>query len=204
MKFLAIKDQFDIESGEDDNRYFARLNNIFLQRYGKPFEYRAVAKYLEDKPKWLAYTKTVSNEEKGPKRPAGKKLTLKQQAEKRKEEEEKEALETMVNDVAAGVSDALRSGDREQSQCGEACDHFYSTVSGVLSQIAVHLEDSTLDDESRAVVQQERSKIRILELKAKRRRLEAQETAGDSPTELVVTAETNDGGSDDVLTQYSF
>jgi len=42
-----------------------------------------------------------------------------------------------------------------------------------------------------------------LELKAKRRHLEPQETAGDLPTELVVMAETNAGGSDDVLTQYS-
>jgi len=101
----------------------------------------------------------------------------------------------MVNDIAAGVLDALCSGAREQSQRSEAHDHFYSTVLGVLSQVAVYLEDSTLDHESRAVLQQEPSKICILELKAKRCHLETQETAGDLPTELVVMAETNDGHS---------
>jgi len=205
MKFYSIRDQFPKESGEDDDRWYARLDNIFFQRYGKMFDLRAVALYLQDKPKWLAYAASISNERKSPKRPAGKKLTLKQQQDKKKEEEENQVVETIVNDVAGNISVAL-GGATHHSQ---SRDQFYNTISGVLSQVAVYLEDSTLDEEARAVVQQERSRIRILELKAKRRRLEAQAAHEPHGGEVVVV-ETNDvgaaddvGATDDVLTQYS-
>jgi len=144
MKFLSIQDQFPIESGEDDDRWFARLNNIHLQQYGKLFDYCSVAKYLQDKPKWQAYAASIANEEKGPKCPPGKKLTLKQQQDKKKEEEENEAVGTIVDNLATNISVTL-GGATQHSQ---ARDQFYTTISGVLSQVAVYLEDSTLDAKS--------------------------------------------------------
>jgi len=128
---------------------------------------------------------------------------LKQQEEKKKQEEEIQAVEAAVNNLTGNMSVALSAGATHHSQ---ARDHFYNTVTGVLSQVAVFLEDSTLDDKTRMIIQQERSQIRILELRAKRRHLETQ-NADKTHDNLVVESHggeaTDHGAASSVLTQYS-
>jgi len=102
------------------------------------------------------------------------------------------------------MSVALSAGATHHSQ---ARNHFYNTVSGVLSQVAVFLKDSKLDDETCTIIQQECSQICILELRAKRCHLEAHQNADKTHDNLVVESpgvEVMDhGAASSVLTWYS-
>jgi len=101
------------------------------------------------------------------------------------------------------MSAALSAGATPHSQ---ARDHFYNTVSGVLSQVAVFLEDLTLEDEMCMIIQQECSQICILELRAKHCHLEAQ-NADKTHDNLVVESHgveaMDHGAASSVLTWYS-
>ena len=77
MKFLSIEEQFVPSSGYDQDMTFIQNCEIFLQRYGKTFDYCMCLNYLRNQPKWLSYVeleKAAKEDVKQPIRPLGKKV----------------------------------------------------------------------------------------------------------------------------------
>ena len=64
MKFMGIESATSMKSGQNTEDYYEACKTIFKQRYpslGKFLEYCSCKEYFEVKPKWLAYSKLMTD-----------------------------------------------------------------------------------------------------------------------------------------------
>ena len=181
-KFMGILETTDMESGENEEDHKNNCLNLYLQRYGKTFDFTECYEYLKDKTKFLLY-KNKQNEPKKDERPIGNKMAKKAQQDA--------ALIKLALDGLKDpppISDVSTISIDENMKKSESA--FYQNATNFLTQTGEALrifmqqqQDSNekqnekeflnmLGSPEKKVFIAEKMKLYISEMRAKRRKLE--------------------------------
>ena len=179
-KYMGILETHNIESGQNKEDHQNDCLNLYLQRYGKQFDYMECYNYLCDKVKFILYKSNQSDQKKVD-RPIGNKMAKKaiQDASLIKL-----ALEGMKD---APISDVSTNSMEETVKKDEAlfykiAANFLDKTGDALNQYMVQqkllVEKQNEDDfikmlpsPEKKIILQEKVKLYIAELRAKRRKL---------------------------------
>jgi hypothetical protein len=193
-KFLGVIDTTPMDSGTSKEDHINDCLAVYKARYGREFDYMKCYEYLQDKAKYTSYLSKLKSDEENNnnsalERPKGNKAT-------------KKAVEdaTIIKRALDAMKDDAISTSGTSSKSGEAANQFYRDASSFLAAAGSALETymsqsndiqtaQMLSTPERKEFMSEAAKLRIAEMRAKRRRLQ-----GD----YSIPASVGDNGHDSV------
>ena len=186
MKFLGIEETTKQDSGSDAERFYQKCKALFEKRYpqfGNPDCFKACKEYLQTKPKFASYRRMLDLEEAAKKdgakvRPNGKKKDAKQLEDKKLIGE---ALK--VAGVAVDLSGDVETVVSSASGAGGMKD-VVAVISSLGKTMMEHWKQEgelkfleALPTPEKKGIKTEMAKVQLLEIEAKRRRLEREAQA---------------------------
>jgi len=172
-KFLGVLDTTPKDSGENDEDHFEDCLAAYKERYGRQFDFVTCYHYLKDKAKYTIYLARGEQEDaKKNERPKGSKAAKKAVKDAAFIKEAMNAAKASCGATASGSS-ADSPNDGLSSQVGAimglAGDALKSFIDAQEQANLMQL----LDTPDKKAMAKEAAKLRIAELSAKRRKLEA-------------------------------
>jgi len=185
MKFLAIEETTKQDWGTDAERFYQKCKALFEKRYpqfGSPDAFKSCKEYLQNKPKFASYRRMLELEEAAKKegtkvRPNGKK----KDAKKLIGEALKEAgIPIDLSGEGETVSSVVSGGG------GGSMDKMVSVISSLGKTMMEHWKQEgeakfieALPTPEKRGIKAEMAKVHLLEVEAKRRRLELEAAADE-------------------------
>ena len=176
-KFLGVMDTTPKGSGTTEQDFIQECLDVFKERYGRPFDFVSCYEYLQDKAKYTSYVQKLEEEEekKPTARPRGTKA-----AKKAAEDAAliKQVLDQSKDSVSVLSSQSSSQGPRQSDLFFKEAVGFLSATGDAIKTYMEQQQDARivelLDTPERRELVKEQAKLRLAEMRAKRRRLEDQ------------------------------
>ena len=175
-KFLGVVETTPKASGTTDQDFFAECIEIFKERYGRAFDFVSCYEYLLDKAKYTSFvqkSEAEEDEKKTTARPKGTKA-----AKKAAEDAAliKQVLESQKDSVSVLSSNSSNHGTHQSEIFFKEAVGFLSVTGDAIKSYMEQQQDARmvelLDTPDRRELVKEQAKLRLAEMRAKRRKLE--------------------------------
>jgi len=192
QKFLAIESTMKYESGWNDEDFYNSCKAAYVNRYpkfGNPDDIKQCITYLRDKPKYTLFIKSLEKSNQG----SAKKPSVRPTGSKdaKQKESDKKLVEAMIgkqkNMDGSDNNPDNKKKDAFFDKLGTAVECISSIFADKIRKEEEEVFVASLETPDRVEWKRESAKLRLVELKAKRRKLELEQQAEEENTKNAPT-----------------